>query len=157
MSRQHVLWSYTSHFQFLSIRGNANSEIMQSPVLRQAHQEDRVCLGVGVFGANFSFPRLPCMSKTCGGSILPQRLPELGNTDSEIINSDYMILPALVCSATPTICRHGFPYSSIDRLCSYSQSEQQSVCSSVGVPLSFLMIYPSSEIPRQHPWGSWTA
>ena len=39
------------------------------------------------------------MSKTCGGSILPQRLPELGNTDSEIINSDYMILPALVCSA----------------------------------------------------------
>ena len=29
------------------------------------------------------------MSKTCGGSILPQRLPEIGNTDSEIMNSPY--------------------------------------------------------------------
>ena len=39
------------------------------------------------FRSIFSFPRPPCVSKTCRGSILPQCLPEIGNTDSEIINS----------------------------------------------------------------------
>ena len=34
MSRQHVLWRYTSHFQFLSPRRNANSEIIQSLLTR---------------------------------------------------------------------------------------------------------------------------
>ena len=41
---------------------------------------------VSFFGAIVPFPK-PCISKTCRASILPQRLPELGTTDSEIINS----------------------------------------------------------------------
>lgn len=64
---------------------------------------------------------------------------------TELSWDDYMILPALVCSATPTICRHDYPYSSVNRLCSYSQSEQQSACLSVGFPLSFLIICLSSK------------
>ena len=38
------------------------------------------------FRSNHFLSRPPCMSKTCRGSILPQSLPKLGNTDFDIIN-----------------------------------------------------------------------
>ena len=68
----HQIISLQKYIYILSETGNAKSSMLAALV--------------GAFGAIFSFSRPPRMSKTCRGSILPQRSPELGRIDSDIIN-----------------------------------------------------------------------